>query len=253
MLLILSSLGSYSQSIPKRPEPARLVNDMVGLFKPEEVNALEQKLIALDDSTSIQIAVVVLPELYGYDANSLAQQIGEQWGVGMKGKNNGIVILIKPKNGNEKGFATIQTGYGMEASVPDAIAKRIVELEMIPEFRQNNFYAGTDKAIDAISLASKGQYKGEPKKQKGNNTGVAIVIIIILIIIISIASKNKNDNHKTMGGSGSSLPFWMLMGMGMSSGGRSSGSGWGDFSSGGGSFGGFGGGSFGGGGASGSW
>ena len=241
----------FSQAIPKRPEPPKLVNDLVGLYTAEEVNALENKLIAVDDSTSVQIAVVVLPELYGYDINSLAFEIAEKWGVGQKGKNNGVVILIKPKNGNERGFVSIQVGYGLESAITDALSKRIIQLEMIPEFQKNNAYAATDKAINAIILASKGMYKPEAKKSaKSRRMGIAFMIMIIIIVIISIFNKNNRSNHKTLG-KNSNLPLWMLLGMGMS--GRSSGSGWGNFSSGGGSFGGFGGGSFGGGGASGSW
>lgn len=235
--------------IPARPEPAKLVNDFAGLFSPEEVQALESKLIAIDDSTSTQIAVVTVKDLGGYDPNMFAYEIGEKWGVGQKGKNNGVVILIKPKNGNEKGRVAIQAGYGLESVLTDALCKRIIELEMIPSFRENRSYEAVDKAINAVVLASKGMYKAEPKKTgKSKNTGIAFIVIILIIFLISIFNRKNKSNHKTIGRS--DIPFWMLMGMGS---GRSSGGGWGNFSSGGGSFGGFGGGSFGGGGASGSW
>lgn len=248
-LLLLISTVLLSQ-IPKKPEPARLVNDFAGYFSPAEVDALERKLVAIDDTTSTQIAVVVIADLNGYDPNMMAYEIGESWGVGQKGKNNGVVILLKPKKGNERGRVAIQAGYGLEEVITDALSKRIIELEMIPSLQQNRPYEAVDKAVNAIVLASKGMYKAAPKKEaKKKSAGVAFLIMIIIVIIISIFNRKNKSNHKTIGGS--DIPFWLLMG-GLGSG-RSSGGGWGNFSSGGGSFGGFGGGSFGGGGASGSW
>jgi uncharacterized protein len=73
------------------------VNDFAGMLKSEEVNMLEQKLVAFDDSTSTQIAIVIVPSLGGYDKADYSQRLGEKWGVGQKGKNNGVLILVKPK------------------------------------------------------------------------------------------------------------------------------------------------------------
>jgi uncharacterized protein len=87
----------FSQNIPERPNPPRLVNDFAGMLKSEEVNMLEQKLVAFDDSTSTQIAIVIVPSLGGYDKADYSQRLGEKWGVGQKGKNNGVLILVKPK------------------------------------------------------------------------------------------------------------------------------------------------------------
>jgi uncharacterized protein len=87
----------YSQNIPERPNPPRLVNDFAGMLKPEEVNMLERKLDSFNDTTSNQIAIVIVPTLGGDDKADYAQRLGEKWGVGQKGRNNGILILVKPK------------------------------------------------------------------------------------------------------------------------------------------------------------
>jgi len=86
-----------AQEFPDKPVPAKLVNDLAGLLSPEEVDALEQKLVAYDDSTSTQIAVVTIRDLQGYEVADYAQRLAEKWGIGQKGLDNGILILIKPK------------------------------------------------------------------------------------------------------------------------------------------------------------
>ena len=104
----------FSQNIPERPSPPRLVNDFAGMLKPDEVRMLEQKLVAFDDSTSTQIAIVTVPTLNGYDKADYAQQLGEKWGIGQKGRNNGVLILVKPKTPDSRGEVQISTGYGVE-------------------------------------------------------------------------------------------------------------------------------------------
>jgi len=243
---------AVAQDIPARPEPPRLVNDYAGFLNSAEIEQLEQRLVAFDDSTSTQIVVVIVQDLKGNDPNMYAFKIGQDWGVGQKGKNNGIVLLIKPKTAESNGQAAIAVGYGLEAVIPDITAGSIIDNELIPRFKEQKFYEGIDAAVSAIMKASAGEYKAVPKKKKqgGSKFGLIVFLVFILIIILSI--KKGNSNHHTMGRGGSSIPFWLLMGGMMGSSNKSGGS-WGNFSSGSGSFGGFGGGGFGGGGASGSW
>ncbi len=252
------SVGLFAgtSDIPVRPDPPRLVNDFTGLLAPAETQALESQLVAFDDSTSTQIVVVIVNDLKGYDVNQFAYTIGHSWQVGQKGKNNGIVLLVKPKTSDSRGQVSIQSGYGMEATVTDALSKRIIENEIIPQFRQNNYYGGIEAGVKAIMLASKGQYKAEPKKARQGSYGGLIIFLVIFIIFIiaAIGSRKQQYDAEHHSVSGSSLPWWLLMGTFMgSSFNNSSGGHWDNFSSGSDSFGGFGGGDFGGGGASGSW
>ena len=94
--VVFSSL--QAQDIPDKPVPPRLVNDFAGMLSRQEVNALEQKLVAFNDSTSTQIAIVTVNSLNGYDKVDFADRLGEKWGIGHKGKDNGILILVKPRN-----------------------------------------------------------------------------------------------------------------------------------------------------------
>ena len=111
-------LKGFSQEIPEPMSPPRLVNDFAGILNSGEIRHLEQKLVNFDDSSSSQILVVTVKSLNGLTKEEFADRLGEKWGVGQKGKNNGVVVLIKPKYGNEKGQARISVGYGLEGAIP---------------------------------------------------------------------------------------------------------------------------------------
>lgn len=247
----------FSQDIPDRPVPPRLVNDFADMLNSEEVNILERKLVAFNDSTSTQIAIVIVKDLKGYAPSDYAQRLGEKWGVGQKGRNNGILILVKTKT-DTKGEVQIATGYGVEGPIPDLACTDIVNNEILPAFRNGDYFGGLDKATTTLMSLARGEfsaaeYSQSPKKKSGKDTPVGFIIIVIIIFIAMISRKSGGKNNKNISTGG--LPFWLLLGMMGSGRGSHSGS-WGGFSGGGGGsggFGGFGGGSFGGGGAGGSW
>ncbi|MCD6201488.1 MAG: TPM domain-containing protein [Bacteroidales bacterium] len=245
----------WAQDFPERPNPPRLVNDFTGFLKPQETQALENKLEQFARETSTQIAIVIVPDLHGYDKADYAQRLAERWGIGQKGKNNGALILVKPKTAHEKGEVFIATGYGVEGAVPDAIAKRIVEYEIIPEFKAGKYYAGLDKATTRLIELTRGEYTADQyvkSHKKESLIGNIFAILIIILVFFVFFGNARRSRHTHIGRS--NVPFWTLFFLG-GSGGHSRGS-FNNFSSGSGSFGGFGGfggGSFGGGGAGGSW
>jgi uncharacterized protein len=248
LFLTLSSFFGYSQKFPAKPD--HLVNDYTNTLDAEQIASLERKLVAFDDSTSIQIAVVLISSLDGYDINDYGYQLGRAWGIGGKEKNTGILVLASL--GDRK--VTIQTGYGMEGVLPDAITKRIIENEIKPNFKAGDYYGGMDAATNAIISYTKGEYKND--KPKGSKKGfpVGLVVLIVVGIIFLISKGGGGGGRNVIGGrGGANMLWWTLLAGGLGGGGRSGGGGFGGGSSGGGGFGGFGGGSFGGGGSSGSW
>jgi len=252
-IFLLQTGISFAQgSIPARPDPPHLVNDFANILSPDQVQSLESKLVAFNDSTSVQIAVVIVPTLDGYEKADYAQQLGQKWGVGGSKFNNGFVILVKPKSASENGEAFIATGYGVEQFVPDATSYDIVNNEMIPHFKQNDYYGGINAASDVLISLVKGEFKAD-SYGKSKKAGKSVFIILTIIIVIVLLISRNNNNHHTINRTGSGAPLlfpWLMMG-GFGSG-SGSGSG-GGFGGGGGGFGGFGGGGFGGGGAGGSW
>lgn len=257
-LLVLFSLGLSAQDIPEPMVPYRLVNDFADIFSAAEEQALEQKLRAYNDSTSTQIYVISVADLGGYPVSDYAFRLGEKWEIGQKSKDNGAVILIKPKIGNSRGQAFIATGYGLETRLNDAYTGRIVRDEMIPYFMDNDYFGGVNAAVDAMIARLSGEFVADVKEEKGIPFFVIIIIILIIILLISLLSKG-GDQHIDGGGhhkTNSPTVFFPPMTGGRRSGGFGSSSGWGGGGFGGGGMGGFGGGGggrFGGGGAGGSW
>ncbi len=260
--LTFISLYVLGQNFPAQPKG--LVSDFTNTLTPSEVNALENKLLAFEDSTSTQIAVVLVQNTDGYDIADYAVRLAQQWGVGQKEYNNGIILLIAIGDR----AVTIQTGYGVEGALPDAIAYRIIEDDITPAFRLGDYYTGINEATSSIIAYVKGEYKADPKKKRkaeeSDGAVGSIIVVIIVVVAIAIISKggggkgNGRRGRVIDGKGGSDLFWWMLLnGLGRGGGGdRDSGGGFGGFgggSSDGGGFGGFGGGSFGGGGASGRW
>jgi uncharacterized protein len=255
LLIILFSSVVQGQDFPAKPNPPRLVNDYTGLLSNQEADALESKLVAFDDSTSTQIAIVIVNDLHGYDKSDYAQRLAEKWGIGQKGLNNGILILVKPKTSElSRGEVFIATGYGLEGAIPDIVCAEIIDNEILPAFRTGQYYHGLDKATDVLMGLASGEFTADQySKSRGGGKAKgmgSIVFIIILVLVILFFRGNGGSNQRHIGRKG--LPLWMLLTMMNSGGSRHSGS-WGGFSGGGGGFGGFGGGGFGGGGAGGSW
>jgi len=258
---ILLGAGLMAQDIPDAPVPPRLVNDFAGLLSQGEAAQLEAKLVAFNDTTSTQISVVTITSLDGYSKEDYADRLAEKWGIGHKGKDNGVLILIKPKYANESGQVRISVGYGLEGAIPDALANRIVDYDMIPHFKEGNFYAGLDQATSTIMSLASGEFTADQyiKKRTPGLAGILVPIIIITIILVIFGRGGRGRHYSA--GSRTSGSLWTAIWLGsILNSGRSGGS-WGDFKGGGGSFGGgggggfggFGGGSFGGGGAGGSW
>ena len=251
LALVCLLAAAMSYAVPSRPDPQRLVNDLARVFTPEQVSRLENTLVAFDDSTSNQIAVVTVKDLEGYDASEYAVRIGLDWGVGSEQFNNGIVLLVKPKTFDSAGQVFIAVGYGLEGAIPDAYAKRIIENELIPHFRNNDYYAGVEAACDVLMKLASGEIS-EPRGEEEDDALLEIIATLLfiglLIFIFIIAIGQNDDNGHSSGGGRRTIYVGPIITSGRSYGGGSSfGGGFG------GGFGGFGGGSFGGGGAGGSW
>jgi uncharacterized protein len=247
-LIIFISFMAGSQDIPKPMEPPRMVNDFSGLLDAADRDKLENKLQSFYYQTSTQIYVVILDDLAGYDISDFAFQLGEDWGVGTKEKDNGIVILLNPSPDRQHGKAFIATGYGLEGAVPDAIANRIVDYDMIPYFREQKYYEGLEAATNTIIDLTKGEYTADEYIARHENPQSSLPYIIpfifFFIIIFSVAGRSRAARQYSIG---HGVPFWLALFL--LSGSRSTHRGsFNNFRSGSGSFGGFSGGGFGGGG-----
>ncbi|WP_339893878.1 TPM domain-containing protein [uncultured Algibacter sp.] len=256
LVVILSFSFSYAQyNIPEKPKVQTSVYDYANLLSSTQKSSLEQKLIKYSDTTSTQIVIAVINSTNGENINYLGAKWGQEWGIGQEKEDNGILILLAK---DDRRIA-INTGYGVEHLLTDAMSKRIIERDIIPYFKQNDYPGGLSRGADAIFEVLNGEYKGSRQSNSSEfPIGLIFILIFIFIIILISISKNRrgggggNRGRKSAGSD--LLEAIILSNMGRGNYRRGSSSGWGGSSSGGGGFGGgFGGGGFGGGGASGGW
>lgn len=245
-VILLVSISAASAAVPQRPEPARFVNDLAGVFQAGQADSLENRLAAYSDSTSTQIVVLTVADLEGADASSYATEVGETWGVGSADFDNGVVILVKPKNDNGSGEVFIATGYGLEGAIPDAYAKRIINEIMIPNFIKDDYFAAVAGACDKIIRLADGEefVSSSSAGGEGGSMWIAVAFIVLILYLVfrrkgTGGTGNGGTDGGTSGRSTSRKTTVIPTGGGFSGGstpGRT-----------------FGGGSFGGGGAGGKW
>lgn len=252
-LFVTSTYAELPECVPAK-DNARLVYDMANMLQPQEVQQLEQNLQTFATKTSNQIVIMTLNDLCGFEPSDLSFKIMDEWGIGQADLDNGVVLLIKPKTQGSKGQIFIATGRGLEGALPDGKIHLIWENEMIPQFKQNQYFQGILNGLTVIEQLAQKEFdidtyakKHKEKKDKGGWVGLIIFGIIGLLFLFGKNRTMARTNN---------LPFWTAFWLANSGPRRGY---WNDFNSrndgwgGGGGFGGFGGGSSGGGGAGGSW
>jgi uncharacterized protein len=254
LLGTMAQLTAQNDCFPQQPNG--WIVDEANVFTQEEQSRINAQLEEFTLTTSNQIVILIVNDLCGMDPAMYATEIGHEWGVGQEKLDNGAVILVKPTGGQGQRAVHIAIGYGLEGTIPDAIAKRIVEQEMIPRFSQGDIKGGILAGTSVVMDMAKGEYNSaEYAKSNGSGaSGFAAIIPILFIIFIAFISRFSGARSYARRNNTS---FWLALLL-MNSMGSHRGS-YGNFSSGRGSFGGgggfsgFGGGGFGGGGAGGRW
>jgi len=213
------------------------VHDEAGVLSAGTKSMLESILKAERDSTSNQIAVLIIPTLNGESIEEYSLRVAEQWGLGQEIRDNGVLLLIALNDRRLR----IETGSGLEGILTDAMASRINRNEIAPNFRNGNYDQGVTAGVAAIIQVIQGEYHNdEPALQRRSSRRSPISTIVILLIIIFLASR-RGRGGRGGGRYWSSGSGWVGGGFGGNSGSWGSG---GDFGGGGG---------FGGGGSSNSW
>jgi uncharacterized protein len=242
LIILVFEEAAFSQDV-KIPKLLRHVTDFTNTLSAGELDAVEQDLARFEDSTSTQLVVVMIPTIGSESIEDFALRTAELNGVGEKKKDNGVLLLIVKDDRKMR----IEVGYGLEGVLPDGLAGQIIRREITPYLRSGDYFSGIKAGIAAIMLATRNEYKAEPKR-KTTDLSWIFGLLFFAFIFYMMMHRARRSMGTMRGGR---IPMYYVGGFPHS---RSS---WG--SSGGGSgrsgFGGFsgGGGSFGGGGASGSW
>uniref|UniRef100_A0A7V3E6Y9 TPM domain-containing protein n=1 Tax=Ignavibacterium album TaxID=591197 RepID=A0A7V3E6Y9_9BACT len=227
-IIFLLSVLNFGQT--EIPTLKMWATDLTNTLTSSELNDLNARLKAYEDSTSNQIVALMIPSLNGYPIEEVANEIFTKNKIGTKKNDNGVLLLIA-KNDRK---LRIEVGYGLEGVLPDALCSSIIRNVIVPRLKAEQYYLAISEGINAIISAIGGEYLADKKNQE--ESPVSIVFIIIMIVIFLFIFNNSKR-----------LPAGVYRSGGFG-GWSSGGSGWGD----GGGFSG-GGGSSGGGGASGSW
>ncbi len=240
-LLAFFFLIAPAAAAPDFPALTGRVVDGADILSPATEGQLTQKLAALEAKTSRQLVVVTLPSLQGYEISDYGYQLGRHWGIGQKKLNNGVLFIIAPKERATR----IEVGYGLEPILTDALSSVIIQGQVLPHFRKNDFdggiSAGADALIEQLSLErSEAEARAAAAAQQdGSEDGMPDWLPMVLMLCIFADMFYHSWAHPGQRGGGGG-PYYG--GGGWSGGGRSGGGG---FSGGGGGFGG--------GGASGRW
>jgi len=284
VLFLLIPASVYALNLPKY---SGRVNDFAQIFSSDFKSSLEQKLSQIETNTTDQIAVVTVKNLQGTTIEDFAEQLFKSWGIGQKGKDNGLLVLVAL----EERQVRIEVGYGLESTITDGRAGDVIRNYITPEFKKSNYEKGISDGIDRLNQYLTGEVTDNPPvtKTKKVNSDFVVTVIILVLSFLSYAfafmARTKSFYAGGIGGSiigfiiglfaslsvaitlffiigiiGLFLDFILsknyqrLQKMGKKTGFWSSGGGfWGGGGSSGGGFGGFGGGSSGGGGSSSSW
>ena len=265
-LSLMVGAPAAAQTFP--PSNGSPVVDQANILSPEQELDLESKSEALYAKTGRALAIATVNSLQGYPVDDYAYRLGRAWGLGQKGKDNGVLLLVAP---NER-KVSIATGYGAGSYVTDAMSGLIIREAILPHFKQTppdyggGIEAGADALITQMSAspdeAEKNAAAAQERQQQREHSGgsplpVIFWLFVIGFVVLSHFRRSGGRRYRRRsGGLNPWVTLWALNSLSRGSrGGGWGGGGWGGggFGGGGGGFGGFGGGSGGGGGASGSW
>ena len=186
VLLALCSIQfGFSQfNIPDKPKKTTeqtSVYQYTPVLSESQKSSLEQKLIKYSDTTSTQIVVAIISSTQGENINYLGAQWGQKWGIGQEKEDNGILILLAK---DDRKIA-INTGYGVEHLLTDAMSRRIIERDIIPYFKQNDYNGGLNRGVDAIFEVMTGEYQGTRQENSTEEFPGGFIILLFIILIKS--------------------------------------------------------------------
>ncbi len=205
LVLLTPSMGTPAVEVPRLQ--AR-VTDLAGVLTPEQSANLEARLKAFEESDSTQVAVLIIPTLEGEALEDYSVRVATAWRLGQKGRDNGALLLIAMKERKVR----IEVGYGLEPTLTDAKCFQIIQNEILPRFREGQFYEGIGAGVDAIMQVVRGVYQptgAGPATTSRRSGGSAINWLIVLFFpLVWILSFTGKWGGGIIGaGAGALLPY----------------------------------------------
>jgi uncharacterized protein len=169
------------------PVPALTVRvtDQTGTLTAEQRTALEERLAAFESRKGSQIAVLIVSSTQPEAIEQFAIRVAEQWKVGRKGADDGAILVVAVKDRALR----IEVGYGLEGALPDAVAKRIIAEDIVPHFKQNDFYGGINAGVSRMISVVEGEALPAPRSAqggKGSGGGFEGLVVIGFMLVFVV-------------------------------------------------------------------
>jgi uncharacterized protein len=193
LLLIWAAIFGILTASPNFPVLTDRVVDTAEILTPREKSTLISKLKAHETNTSNQIVVVTLKDLGGYDIADYGYQLGRHWGIGQKGKDNGVLLILSKDDRKVR----IEVGYGLEGALPDARAHHIIQTKIIPAFKQEKFYKGIDQGVNTIFASISGEYTVTTKRSSIRISDVMFFLYMLAHMIWFMGLPNMKNEDMT--------------------------------------------------------
>jgi len=208
VLFLLQSCAALALEIPKLQTR---VTDLAGVLTPEQISGLESKLQSLESTDSTQIAILIIPGLEGESLEDYSIHVAEIWKLGQKGRDNGAILLIAMKDRAVR----IEVGYGLEATLTDTRSNRIIRNEILPRFREGDFYGGIDAGVTGIIQTIRGVYQASPdrnnRSSRQKSGSIFNFLIVLLFPLFWILSATGKWGGAIIGaGAGMLLPYTLI-------------------------------------------
>jgi len=164
------------------PPLAHRVTDLTATLTADQTAALEQTLAAFEAKKGAQIAVLIVPTTQPEEIEQYSIRVVDQWKLGRKGVDDGVLLLVAKDDHRVR----IEVGYGLEGALPDAIANRIIEEDIVPRFKQGDFYGGIAAGIDRIMRVIDGEPLPPPRAQPLPQVNFQSLLLIGFILVFVV-------------------------------------------------------------------
>ena len=207
LLFLFQGPGVLALEVPKLQGR---VNDLAGILTPDQIAALDSKLQSFEASDSTQVAILIIPDLEGESLEDYSMRVAEAWRIGQKGLDNGAILLISLRDRALR----IEVGYGLEQKLTDVRSSQIIRNEIIPRFRQGDYYGGIDAGVDAMIQSVRGLYQGKPavetESRRGSGRFLNWIIVMLFPLLWILSATGKWGGGILGAGAGMLLPYTLI-------------------------------------------
>ena len=191
------------------PQLTGRVNDYARMLSPEAASLLEQKLAAFERDQTTQIVVLTIPSLQGDDIDQFTIRVADQWKIGQKGTDNGVLLVLAQAERKVR----IEVGMGLQGVLPDITAGRIIRDVMLPHLKTGDFEQGIAAGVDGIIAATKGEFKASPDERRSRTHPRGSPTLLTFLLFTGVAAVVLGSVSRYLGGLAGAVGLPLAAGM----------------------------------------